>query len=33
MKHSTHPLCAHGARCPDLHRKDGSWNARHGSMG
>lgn len=41
MKFSTHPLCACrgpdgkqlGKDCPDLWRKDGSWNSRHGSMG
>jgi hypothetical protein len=42
MKYSTHPLCRCtdpgtgkllGQRCPDLWRKDGSWNPGHGSMG
>lgn len=42
MKYSTHPLCGctdpdtgkpYGQRCPRLHRADGSWNPRHGSMG
>jgi integrase len=41
MKYSTHVLCACrgpdgkplGQKCPDLWRKDGSWNSRHGSAG
>jgi integrase len=41
MRFSTHPLCACrgpdgkplGKDCPQLRRKDGSWNSRHGSMG
>ena len=41
MKYSTHVLCACrgpdgkplGQKCPDLWRKDGSWNPRHGSAG
>ena len=42
MKYSTHPLCGctdpdtgkpYGQKCPKLHRADGSWNSRHGSMG
>jgi integrase len=42
MKYSTHPLCRCtdegtgkplGQKCPKLHRPDGSWNPRHGSMG
>ena len=42
MKYSTHPLCGctdpdtgkpFGQRCPKLHRPNGSWNPRHGSMG
>jgi integrase len=42
MKYSTHPLCRcvdpatgrpYGQKCPQLYRKDGSWNSRHGSMG
>jgi integrase len=41
MKYSTHILCACrgpdgkslGQKCPDLWRRDGSWNSRHGSAG
>ena len=33
MKYSVHVKCPHGSRCPDLYRKDGSWNPRHGSAG
>ena len=41
MKYSTHVRCACtgpngkllGQACPELWRKDGSWNARHGSAG
>ncbi len=33
MKYSIHERCPHGQECPQLHRKDGSWNSRHGSAG
>jgi integrase len=33
MKYSIHTRCPHGQGCPQLHRKDGSWNSRHGSAG
>ena len=31
--YSVHVRCPHGAACPDLRRKDKTWNARHGSAG
>ena len=33
MKYSIHVRCPDGQSCPDLWRKDGSWNSRHGSAG
>jgi len=33
MRYSIHERCQHGQECPQLHRKDGSWNSRHGSAG
>jgi integrase len=35
FSYSTHVRCAcpQGQKCPELWRKDGSWNARHGSAG
>jgi integrase len=35
MKFSVHVKCAcpEGQKCPQLWRKDGSWNSRHGSAG
>ena len=35
FSYSVHVRCAcpAGQKCPDLWRKDGSWNARHGSAG
>jgi len=33
VKYSIHVRCPHGQSCPELWRKDGSWNSRHGSAG
>jgi hypothetical protein len=35
FSYSTHVLCSCGLgqKCPDLWRRDGSWNSRHGSAG
>jgi hypothetical protein len=35
FSYSIHVRCAdpEGQKCPELWRKDGSWNARHGSAG
>ena len=33
MKYSIHVRCPHGAGCPDLWRKDGTWRSSHGSAG
>ena len=33
MRYSTAVRCPCGAKCPQLYRKDGSWNSRHGSAG
>jgi hypothetical protein len=35
FSYSTHVLCSCGLgqKCPDVWRKDGSWNSRHGSAG
>jgi integrase len=33
MRYSIHERCQHGQECLQLHRKDGSWNSRHGSAG
>jgi integrase len=33
VRYSIHERCPHGQQCPHLHRKDGSWNSRHGSAG
>ena len=33
LAYSIRVLCAHGQECPELWRRDGSWNSRHGSAG
>lgn len=33
LAYSVRVLCAHGQKCPELWRRDGSWNSRHGSAG